>query len=70
MDIEVTDVAPLLLRVSQAAGILGIGRSTAYELIAKGEIPTVHIGRSCRIPLTELEAYVRRLQGPAEPPRQ
>jgi excisionase family DNA binding protein len=44
----------LLLSVEQAAQALGIGRSTLYELIAAGEVETVHIGRSCRVPL---EAY-------------
>ncbi len=30
--------------VAEAADLLGIGRSTAYELVARGELPTVKIG--------------------------
>ena len=55
----------LLVRVSQAGDILGVGRSTVYELIASGELETVHIGRCCRIPVAALEDYVARLRGPA-----
>jgi excisionase family DNA binding protein len=40
----------LLLKVAEAAEVLGIGRSTAYELIAEGRLETVHIGRCCRVP--------------------
>ena len=61
MDVQTTPT-PLLLRVSQAGAILGLGRSTVYELIARGEIETVHIGRACRIPVAALEAYVCRLR--------
>ena len=56
---------PLLVRVSQAGEILGVGRSTVYELIARGEIETVHIGRCCRVPVAALDEYVERLRGTA-----
>ena len=52
----------LLLRPSQAADVLGIGRSMAYELIKAGELPAVRIGNSLRIARADLEAYVARLQ--------
>lgn len=41
---------PKLMRIDEAARYLAIGRSTVYELIARGEIPTVHFGRAVRIP--------------------
>jgi len=53
-------VAPLLLGVRDAAQVLGIGRSTLYELIAVGEIEVVHIGRSARVPVVALQAFVDR----------
>ena len=53
-------VAPLLLGVRDAAHVLGIGRSTLYELIAAGEIEVVHIGRSARVPVVALQAFVDR----------
>jgi len=37
----------LLLSVVEAARRLGIGRSFVYELIAAGQIETIHIGRLC-----------------------
>lgn len=55
----------LLVKVSDAGAILGIGRSTVYELIAAGELETVHIGRCRRVPVAALDEYVRRLRGTA-----
>jgi excisionase family DNA binding protein len=49
---------PALIRVDEAARFLSIGRSTLYELIARGDIPTVHIGRSVRIPTQALKNLV------------
>ena len=37
---------------------MSIGRSTLYELIARGDVPTVHIGRSVRIPTRALKELV------------
>ena len=54
-------VRPLLVSVEQAAGLLGIGRTTLYELIRRGEVRPIRIGRSVRIPRRELEAFVERL---------
>jgi excisionase family DNA binding protein len=52
--------AKLLLRPMEVAGALGVGRSTVYELMRTGELPIIHIGRSVRIPLRALEAWVER----------
>jgi excisionase family DNA binding protein len=40
-----------LQRISETARFLGISRSLVYRLINSGELPTVHIGRSRRIPI-------------------
>ncbi len=40
-----TDQAPLLVSIENAAQSLGIGRSKTYELIAAGQLLTVTIGR-------------------------
>jgi excisionase family DNA binding protein len=53
-------VEPLLLDVREAASVLGIGRSTLYELIADGEIEVVHIGRAARVPVAALHEFVDR----------
>ena len=52
----------LLLRIEEAAQVLGVGRSTVYQLITSRELSVVHIGRSARIPAEVLSAYVARLQ--------
>ena len=66
----------LLLTVVEAAAMLGVGRTKAYELIAGGELQVVHIGRAARVPLVAVRRYVDGLvsQGPrtiesAAPPR-
>jgi excisionase family DNA binding protein len=56
---------PRLLTVSAAARLLGVGRSTAYELIAAGELEVVHIGRSARVPVAAIDAYIEQLRARA-----
>lgn len=53
---------PLLLTVVETARLLGVGRSTAYELLASGELESVHIGRSRRVPVAAVENYVESLR--------
>lgn len=54
---------PILIRVAEAAKLLSVSKSTAYQLAAAGVIPTVRIGRAVRVPLSELRAWVRRQHG-------
>jgi excisionase family DNA binding protein len=49
---------PLLLRPVEAARLLGIGRSTLFEMLAKDELPVVRIGRCVRIPRQLLNRWV------------
>jgi excisionase family DNA binding protein len=56
----------LLLTPRQAAQALGIGRSQLYELMGKGEIESVRIGASRRIPVDALDHYVMGLRGRVE----
>ena len=53
---------PMLLSVAEAAAALGVGRTTAYELIAAGQLETVHIGRAARVPAAAVEELVGRLR--------
>ena len=49
----------MLLRVREAADLLGLSRATLYNMLAAGtEIPVVRIGRSVRIPMAELQNWV------------
>jgi excisionase family DNA binding protein len=52
----------LLLTVVQAAGVLGVGRTTTYQLIRAGQLEVVHVGRSVRVPADALPDLVRRLR--------
>lgn len=51
-----------LLTIPEAAQVLGIGRSTLYELIGTGRVEVVHIGRAVRVPLAALIEFVERLR--------
>jgi len=48
-----------LLKPTEAAEVLGIGRSLIYELIAMGEIPSVRLGRCLRVPAESLQQWIR-----------
>lgn len=50
-----------LLRVEEAAEWLGISRTKAYDLVYRGTLRSVTIGRSRRVPVAALEAFVDRL---------
>jgi len=52
----------LLVTVVDAARRLGISRSLLYELLACGEIESVHVGRLRRVPVESLAEYVSRLR--------
>jgi len=51
----------LLLRVNETAERLSLGRTKAYQLIARGVIPSVRIDGAVRVPAEALEEYVRGL---------
>lgn len=53
----------LLFTPEHAADKLDVGRTTVYALMATGELRSVKIGRSRRVPAAALEAYVNRLVG-------
>lgn len=52
----------LLMTPEEAAQALRVGRTTVYALMKAGDLHPVHIGRSCRLPVAELERYVSGLQ--------
>lgn len=47
-----------VLTVEEAAHVLRIGRTTAYEKIASGEIKTLPMGRPVRISSRWLKAFI------------
>ena len=50
----------LLLRPEQGADALGMSRAAFYKLLSSGAVPSITIGRSRRIPVASLEAWVAR----------
>lgn len=51
-----TEHPKLLLRVSEAADLLSVARSKAYAMVQAGEIPSVRLGKSVRVPRAALQA--------------
>lgn len=53
---------PLLLTVGEMASVLRIGRNPAYQLVNDGNIQSIRIGRSIRIPRNALIQFVGNTQ--------
>lgn len=51
---------PEFLSIEEFRAFVGIGRSCAYDLARRGEIPTVRFGRLLRIPREGLRVYLKR----------
>ena len=60
----------LLLRPAEVAEALGIGRSKVYELIHSGQLPSIRIGGSLRVPIDQLTHWIEQqgATGPADGP--
>ncbi len=54
---------PLLLRVTEVAEELNIARSTAYQLVASGQLPAVRVGRLVRVSRRALLDWIARAEG-------
>ncbi len=54
------EVSKRLLNVNEAASALGLGRSLMYMLIATGELASIKIGRSRRIPVGAIDEFIAR----------
>lgn len=50
---------PLALTVLEAGQVLRVGRSVTYELVRSGQLRSVRIGRSIRIPRDALVEYLQ-----------
>jgi excisionase family DNA binding protein len=59
-----TDVQ-IFLTVEETAKALRIGRTRVFDLIAKGEIKSVLIGRSRRVSVEALRQYAKKLESTA-----
>lgn len=45
---------PLTLTVEQAGQVLGVGRSTAYELVRSGDLKSIRLRRRIVVPVAHL----------------
>ncbi len=67
-----TDFAALdddlrLVTLPDVARFLSVSRGSLYDLLTTGQLASVHIGRSRRIPMGELRRYIRgRIERPME----
>jgi excisionase family DNA binding protein len=57
-------IEPALLSIEEAARLLNIGRTRAYEMAAAGTMPGVlHIGKSVRVSRKRLESWIDEQAG-------
>jgi excisionase family DNA binding protein len=52
----------LALRPSEVAARLGLSRSKVYRMIECGELPSLRIGRSVRVPCKAFEDWLSRAE--------
>ena len=50
----------LLYKVPRAAELLDTSRSKTYELVASGEIPSIRLGGSIRVPAQALRDWIAK----------
>ncbi len=54
----------ILLRVNEAATLMGLSKSYVHRLILSGDLPYVRFGRAVRIPLDDLQRWIAsRIEG-------
>jgi excisionase family DNA binding protein len=46
--------------VPEAGAFLGLSRGAAYDAAARGQLPTIRLGRLLRVPVVALDAMVTR----------
>jgi excisionase family DNA binding protein len=64
-----TSQLPLVLSVPQAAAILGISKDLAYDLTARGELPSLRFGRRLVVPTRPLLKLLNGEGAPLFPQR-
>lgn len=48
-----------LLKPTEVAELLNISKSFAYRLLQSGNIPTIHLGKSVRVRMADLENFIK-----------
>jgi excisionase family DNA binding protein len=57
----------MLLKIEEVVRILSLGRSQVYKLITSGELRSIKIGRSRRIPRQALAEFLAKLEAASGP---
>lgn len=57
---------PRVLNAEQLAGILGISRAGAYQLLHREDFPTLRIGKRMLVPRDKLMLWIDRNSGGRE----
>jgi excisionase family DNA binding protein len=57
----------LVYTVAEAGELLGISRAFAYELVARGELPVIRLGRRRLVPKAGLLALVGTVESETSP---
>jgi excisionase family DNA binding protein len=52
-------MVPRLLRATEVAAVLGLGRSKVYDMMKRGQLPVVRIGKAIRVPADALERWIK-----------
>jgi len=61
---EPADSSKILLTVSEAAILMGLGRTYVYRLVMHGELASLKIGRNRRVPHWALHAFIQEQMNP------
>lgn len=59
---------PATLTVAEAASVLGVSKSTAYELARTGALPAIRLGRRIVVPIRALESLLAAAGSPSSDP--
>ena len=50
---------PAVMRITEAASHLAVSPHSLYQMVARGEVASVKIGRSIRIPTESIASFIR-----------
>lgn len=54
-----------LCSIREASSALGVGRTKTYDMLAKGELSSIHIGSRRLVKVDSIEALIDRATGDA-----
>ena len=51
---------PKFLTIAEVATMMRVSKMTVYRLVHSGELPAVRVGRSFRVPESDVDEYLRK----------